>query len=28
VLEHDPGWKTVYRDKVCVLLEKTAPASP
>ena len=27
VLEHDPGWKTVYRDKVCVLLEKAA-ASP
>ncbi len=28
LLEHDPGWKILYRDKVCVLLEKTAPASP
>ena len=28
VLEHDPGWKTLYRDKVSVLLEKVAPASP
>ena len=22
VLEHDPHWKTIYKDKVCVLLEK------
>ena len=22
VLEHDPHWKTLYRDKVCILLEK------
>ena len=28
-LEHDPAWKEIYRDKVCVLLERTAivPAS-
>ena len=22
VLEHDPHWKEIYKDKVCVLLEK------
>jgi hypothetical protein len=22
VLEHDPRWKTLYKDKVCILLEK------
>ena len=27
MLEHDAGWRTVYRDKVSVLLEKAAPAS-
>jgi hypothetical protein len=25
VLERDPRWKTVYSDKVCVLLERRAP---
>jgi hypothetical protein len=24
VLEHDPHWKTLYKDKVCVLLERQA----
>jgi multisubunit Na+/H+ antiporter MnhB subunit len=24
VLEHDPAWKTLYKDKVCVLLERRA----
>jgi hypothetical protein len=28
VLEHDPHWKTLYKDKVCVLLERDAPATP
>jgi hypothetical protein len=22
VLQQDPHWKTIYKDKVCVLLEK------
>jgi hypothetical protein len=28
VLEHDPRWRVLYKDKVCVLLEKQAGASP
>jgi hypothetical protein len=28
VLEHDPQWKVLYKDKVCVLLEKQAHPSP
>jgi len=28
VLEHDPGWKTLYKDKVCILLERQSPAAP
>jgi hypothetical protein len=24
-LEHDPGWKVVYHDKLCVLLERAEP---
>jgi hypothetical protein len=27
VLEHDPRWKVLYRDKVCVLLRKQAGIS-
>jgi hypothetical protein len=27
VLEHDPRWRVLYKDKVCVLLEKQADAS-
>jgi len=23
VLEHDPGWRVLYRDRLCVLLERT-----
>jgi multisubunit Na+/H+ antiporter MnhB subunit len=28
VLEHDPGWKTLYKDKVCIFLERQTPAVP
>jgi len=28
VLEHDPHWKTLYKDKVCVLLERQAATAP
>ncbi len=28
VLEHDPHWKTLYKDKVCILLERQSPAAP
>jgi hypothetical protein len=27
VLEHDPAWKTLYKDKVCILLERQTPAA-
>jgi hypothetical protein len=27
VLEHDPGWKTLYKDKVCILLERQSSAA-
>jgi hypothetical protein len=27
VLEHDPRWKVLYKDKVCVLLQKQAGIS-
>ena len=26
VLEHDPHWKTLYKDKVCILLERQSAA--
>lgn len=26
VLEHDPHWKTLYKDKVCILLERESSA--
>ncbi len=28
VLDHDPHWKTLYKDKVCVLLERQSSAAP
>ena len=28
VLEHDPGWKVLYNDRISVLLERTAELSP
>jgi hypothetical protein len=27
VLEHDPHWKTLYKDKVCILLERESSAA-
>ena len=28
VLEHDPKWRVLYRDRISILLERTNPAAP